>query len=214
MRRTRAALLLSLTAAILAACSGGDDAQPLSSSQEIAAGSSDAASPSPSAQPSTSPPTSGGDSQTVKVFFSRRGSGDECTSVEPVDRRIEKTRSVATAALNELLAGPTETEQDRGFGSLFNDETAGLLRSVRVERGTAFLDLNAGFLRINNVSTSCAGSATVASIEATLRQFPTVEEVRYAVEADPAAFYDFMQMGCPQPPSAGDRCDPAPFRRD
>lgn len=174
----------------------------------------DRSTPTSTADPSPSSQTNGGGSQAVVVFFNRTGEGvAACTAVEGVERRIEQTEAVATAAMNALFAGPSDDEQERRFSSLFSEDTAGLLRSVHVEGETAYLDLSRAFLGINNVSTSCAARMTLSSIEATLTQFPTVEEVRYAVEGDPATFYEFMQIGCPSPRSGGDRCDPAPFQR-
>jgi hypothetical protein len=35
-----------------------------------------------------------------------------------------------------------------------------------------------------------------------------VERVLYAMEGDPAAFYEWLQVGCS---AANDFCDPAPF---
>ena len=44
-------------------------------------------------------------------------------------------RSIAiTAALTQLLAGPTRAERDAGYRSVFTEATAGMLRSVRVTR--------------------------------------------------------------------------------
>jgi spore germination protein GerM len=221
MKRVVLVLVLALTVALLGACSDTTDSSaagglggapsPPGASSPVPGGST---TPSASAASSSNGSRSG--SQTVEVFFNRpEGGVSGCTSVEPVERRVEKTEAVATAALNELFAGPSNAEQARGLMSFFSADTAGLLRSVRVEQQTAYLDLDAAFLEINNVSTTCGGSMTLASIEATLKQFTTVEEIRYAIEAEPATFYDFMQIGCPRPRprSAGDRCDPAPFQR-
>jgi spore germination protein GerM len=119
---------------------------------------------------------------------------------------------VATAALRELFEGPTQPEQDRGFTSLFGPGTGGLLRSVYVDDETAYLDLERAFLDIDNVSTTCGRKMALGSLEATLTQFPTVEDVRYAVEGKPATFYDGLGIGCPSPSPQGDRCDPAPFQ--
>lgn len=147
----------------------------------------------------------------VSVFFNAEQDAT-CTAVEPVERHVGETKAVATAALTELFKGPTDAEQDRGLTSFFHEGTSDLLRSVHVEEGTAYVDLDREFLDINNASTSCGSIMIRSSIEATLTQFSTVEDVRYAIEGEPSAFYDFMQMGCPRPRSDGDRCDPAPFQ--
>jgi spore germination protein GerM len=169
--------------------------------------------PAPSSSPgSSSESTATGSGQTILVFF--REQDGACTAVEPVERQVEETEAVATAALTELFKGPSDAERDRGLTSFFDEGTSGLLRSVHVDGGTAFLDLDAAFFDINNASTSCGSSMIKSSIEATLTQFSTVQDVRYAVEGEPSTFYHFMQMGCPTPRSDGDRCDPAPFSPD
>lgn len=60
---------------------------------------------------------SGEDSMAVKVYFNNSKLDPEfsCNKVFPVDREIVKTKAVATAALEELLKGPTEDEKLRDF---------------------------------------------------------------------------------------------------
>ncbi len=147
----------------------------------------------------------------MQVFFNRID-GSSCSVVEAVPREVPETEAVATAALTELFAGPTAEEEQRGLSSLFDAVTEDLLRSLHVADGVAYLDLDGSFLDLGNASTSCGGSAVMASVEATLEQFATVDEVRYAVEGEPRAFYDFLQIGCPTPSTTGDRCDPDPFQ--
>jgi spore germination protein GerM len=150
----------------------------------------------------------------VQVYFTRMESPTaSCSGVEAVPREVARTEAVATAALTELFGGPSDEEQRRGLSSVFSADTRDLLRTVHVEDGTAYLDLSASLLDIDEASTSCGGSALLASVEATAERFSTVDRVRYAVEGDPRRFYEFVQVGCPAPSTAGDRCDPAPFRR-
>jgi hypothetical protein len=62
-------------------------------------------------------------------------------------------------------------------------------------------------------NTSCGQQAFFAEVETTLRNalrsaaYP-VERVIYAIEGDPAAFYEWMQLGCSE---ANDHCDRSPF---
>ena len=76
---------------------------------------------------------------TVKVYFRRGGAGDPA-SVAPVERAVPKTEMVATAALRELLVGPTVGERVFGYWSQFSSATAGMLRGVRVDRGVGYAD--------------------------------------------------------------------------
>lgn len=151
--------------------------------------------------------------QTVQVYFSRLEGTSSCSAVEASPRQVPETEAVATAALNELFTGPTEAEERTGLSSMFSADTKDLLRQVHVADGIAYLDLDRSLLDIDAASTSCGGTAFMAQIEETLRQFPTVNSVRYAVERDPRSYYEFLQIGCPTPSTVGDRCDPAPFQR-
>lgn len=209
------------TLVVSAAAGCADDGREVRDDQAAAPSASvDAATASPTSVPTVMPstqPTSQPSSpavQEVEVYFNRTDGGAAfCTEVVSVTRQVRETEAVATAALEELFAGPTEQEEQRGLSSFFSGSTRGLLRSVHVEDGTAYLDLGPGLLDLGNASTTCGASALTTSIEQTLRQFPTVDEVRYAVEGEPETFYDFIQVGCPRPRSDGDRCDPEPFSR-
>jgi spore germination protein GerM len=122
---------------------------------------------------------------------------DDCQKVAPVKRTIPKTASVATAALLELFKGPTpeEAKEYTGFGP---PETNGILKSVRVKGGAAYVNFNkALYEQMGNATSSCGGGF-FSMIDATLMQFPTVKKVYYAVEGDTDGFYEWVQVGeCP-----------------
>lgn len=201
VRRTAVRVLPVLGAAVAVVACGVAPERDAAPRPAPATPTTAAASPSPS-------PT-----QTLQVFFTPTDAAGDCAAVEGVDREVPRTEAVATAALQQLFAGPTEAEQRRGLRSFFGPETRGLLRSVRVADGVAYVDLDAQVLQLNGASTSCGSAALTATIGRTLRQFPTVDDVRHAVEGDPSAFSAFVQAGCPEPRRPGDRCDPEPFRR-
>ena len=119
-----------------------------------------------------------------------------CAEVTPVKREVQTTRAVATAALNELFKGPTAEEEARGLRSFFGPRTADLLRSIRIEDGVAYVDLD-DITDINNVSTSCGSMTFLAQMDATLKQFPTVTQAVYAMEGAPSSFYASLELVCP-----------------
>jgi immunoglobulin-like protein involved in spore germination/sporulation and spore germination protein len=92
---------------------------------------------------------------TVRVYFLRDG------KVAPVARSVALP-AVATAALEQLVAGPTAQEAAAGYTSAARDTTT----SVTITNGIATLDLP---------SLSHAGLAQVVY---TLTQFPTVHGIR------------------------------------
>lgn len=134
-----------------------------------------------------------------------------CSEVVPVKRQVRKTQAVATAALIELLKGPTAREEARGLASFFSSETADLLRSVRVEDGVAYVDLE-DIVGISNVSTSCGSTYFLSQMDATLKQFPTIKKTVYATAGSPESFYTFLQRVCPGPVAdAEGNCAPGRF---
>jgi immunoglobulin-like protein involved in spore germination/sporulation and spore germination protein len=82
--------------------------------------------------------------------------------VQPVAREVPQTQAVAQAALDELAAGTTASEEELGMTS---DASFGI-SGVTIENGIATLD--------GEVPTSRTGRAQVVY---TLTQFPTVQHV-------------------------------------
>jgi hypothetical protein len=113
------------------------------------------------------------------VFFSSEsfGAGSvECDEVSAVEREVSKTQAVARAALNALLAGPTQAETNQGLTT--NIPNGVELNDIRIENGTAYVDFSE---ELNQVGGSCSVTAIRAQIEETLLQFPTVDDVVISV---------------------------------
>ena len=147
----RIALALVLVAA-LAGCGGAN--QP--------------AETTPRAEPATA-----GETTPLRVYFLRDG------KVGPVARSVPHTQGVATAALQELLKGPTSTEQGIGLTTRVADGTT--LNYVSVADGVATVEL----------SPEPVTPAARAQVVYTLTQFPTVEAVRFGAGAAPVDRTDF-----------------------
>jgi Tol biopolymer transport system component len=131
----------------------------------------------------------------VSVFLSRedREPGD----VVAVPRTVQGP-AVLARAIAALLEGPTAAEQDEGFWSWFSEDTAGMLRSARVEDGTAHLDFDDFRDIIPNASTAAGSAALLGEIEATALQFDSVDAVRCAFLGDEEAFYAWLQRSPPE----------------
>lgn len=116
---------------------------------------------------------------------------------QPVKRTIAKTPSVATAALNELLKGPTD-EEAKAYSGFGPPETDGILRSINVKNRTAYVNFTKRmFVQMGNATTSCGGGF-FSMTDATLMQFSTIKKVVYAVEGSTSDFYEWVQVGgCP-----------------
>lgn len=116
------------------------------------------------------------DALKIKVFFNNSQMDPEfsCDKVFPVERIIPKTQAVARAALEELLAGPTEKERLReGFFTNLNPGVK--IQSLVIENKTAKVDFNEQLEF--QVGGSCRVTAIRAQIIETLKQFSTVNDV-------------------------------------
>ena len=140
------------------------------------------------------------ETMTLKVYFHNDKidrEWNDCKKVYPVTRTIPKTFAVATAALQELLKGPT-AEEAATFSGFAPPETNGILKSVKVKNGAAYVNFTkALYEQMGNATSSCGGGF-FSMADATLMQFPTIKKVYYAVEGDTNGFYEWVQVGeCP-----------------
>jgi hypothetical protein len=129
------------------------------------------------------------------VFFHNdvlSGDPSDCEAVFPVQRSAPRDPAVAAMALRSLFAGPTPDERVQGYRSFFSAATAGLLKSVRIESGVAYVDLHDPRALLAGATSSCGSAELLSEMLATLRQFPTVERAIYAIEDDRQAFYQWM----------------------
>jgi spore germination protein GerM len=139
---------------------------------------------------------------TIKLYFHNEKLNpnmEDCNKVFPVTRRIPRTTGVARAALEELFRGTTAEEESRKFSGFPPADTAGILKSVNVKNGAAYVNFTSRmFEQMGNATTSCGGSAFFSMVEKTLMQFPTIKKVYYAVDGNTDEFYEWVQVGeCP-----------------
>lgn len=112
----------------------------------------------------------------VVVFFNKEGE-TECDKVFPTRREIESTIQIGSAALKELLKGPTLEEKQKGYITNIPEETQ--LNKLTIENGTAIADFSE---ELNLAAGSCRVQAIRAQITMTLMQFSTVEDVIITIE--------------------------------
>jgi hypothetical protein len=202
-------------ALLLGALPTGAPAQPASASASASASAPTATpAPAPGADPAgMAPAVPPALATRFVVYFNRLAvAGEpaaECDSVRAVPRSVPRTPAVAGAALRALFAGPSAPEQAAGWRSPFSAATAGLLRSVRLVQGTAYVDLADHPTLWARAGASCSAAELLVAIERTLRQFPSVRRVVIAVEGDPRRFYDAIGLRCD---ASNDHCSPRPFQ--
>lgn len=133
----------------------------------------------------------------VGVFFGV--AGPSCEEVERFPRLVDSP-AVARGALEALLAGPTAEEAAAGAFFGLPPQPPRTVRSARIEDGTAHVDFGPLQRSASGAETTSCGSAQLlASLDATLTQFPTIDRARYSIEGSEEAFYAFAGERVPPP---------------
>lgn len=138
------------------------------------------------------------DRHRVKVFFTTEESIDGSCKVTDARRRTTTGPDILHDTMNWLMRGPRRAEQEDGLTSFFSRRTAGMVNSVRVEDGTAYVDFDDLRRIIPGASSSCGSASLMAELSRTAKQFATVDRVVFSLEGSVAAFYNWLQLDPPQ----------------
>jgi hypothetical protein len=95
------------------------------------------------------------------------GSGNDCSEVFPVKRRVPNAEILGPSALDALLNGPLPEERAKGYESAINDGV--IIQKFDVENGVAYVDFNSKF---SEVGGSCKVIAIRSQIEKTIDDLP------------------------------------------
>ncbi len=139
----------------------------------------------------------------VKIYLANSEKNprtDDCGKVFVVTRSIIKTKAVAKAALQELFKGVTDNEKAKNYESVFSAESSSILKNLNISKGSAFVNFNSSIEQsVSSASANCARDTFFSQIEKTLKQFPNIRKVFYAIDGKPADFYDWIRIGeCPK----------------
>jgi spore germination protein GerM len=193
---------LMLMGALLAACSAGvgsaGTVAPRSTPDEGAAatgspGATASASGQPSGPGATATPRATTPSSNkkiaLKVYFpDYLGSDDSAPVLVPAYREVDQTVAVATAAVRQLLAGPTDEERAHNLatGTLGTDIPQGtLLLGITIQNGLATVDLSREFESSASGGDLKSMSYRFAQVVYTVSQFPTVSRVNFRLDGKP-----------------------------
>ena len=165
--RVATGLIAWALVAIIAACSPSPSLPP--SAAPISSATPDASS-------DASPSASAGGTTVVRAYFYLDGPMGSAGLV-PVAREIPEQLTVGTAALEALLAGPTNDETAAGVASAV--PAGSRLLGLAIADGVATVDLSTEF-------DSGGGSTSIfvrlGQVIYTLTQFPTVQAVRFQID--------------------------------
>lgn len=160
--------------ALLAGCSGRDENGEQTPTAEPTTGTeTPTATTEPGESPTASPTSTGGDELDLSVFFMRN------EKVAPVVRSVERTVATGRAAMEELLKGPNETDQDFGMSTAIPEGTE--LLGLEINNQVATVDLSEEF---ESGGGSLSMQARLAQVVYTLTQFPTVDSVIFEIEGE------------------------------
>lgn len=173
---------------------GGDSTRPGAAVPGITSPS--AGSPTSTGFASPGAPGTVPSTMAVTVYF-HRGPADDPTEVVAVRRTVPRSAKVATAALTQLLAGPTRSERAAGYWSMFGPATAGMMRSVRVADSVGYADFRDLRPVIPSAGSSAGTAAMLAELDTTFKQFSTVRRTIYSLNGDVPAFYEWLQLSPP-----------------
>lgn len=173
MSRARSFLCIGLVLALgLTACSDDDPAASPSSAPSETPSSS--ASESPSATPTPATVT-----QPVRLWLTL----EEFTGLTARDAQVTPPR-FATAAVTELLKGPSPSESSNGWGTAIPAGTE--LLGIDLDDGVATVDLSSEF-------ESGGGSLSVrmrlAQLVYTLTEFQTIQSVSLEIDGEPVTTF-------------------------
>jgi len=117
----------------------------------------------------------------IKVYFNNNNLDFEisCNKVFASEREILKTEAIGSAAINELLEGPTSDEINQGFYTNINSGVK--LQGLSIdENGIAHADFDKQLEQ--GIGGSCKISAIRAQIVETLKQFSTIKDVVISID--------------------------------
>jgi hypothetical protein len=134
--------------------------------------------------------------RTVQVFHNT-GEGTDCAQITGYPRDATGLVAPISLTLDQLVAGPTAEERALGASSFFSLATADSIRSIDLRQdGLLIVDFADIRTAINNASTSCGSVALLASLNATVFQFPAVNRVQYQFNGSCDDFFEFLQSSC------------------
>lgn len=195
--------MLALAAGLAAAACGGeepaaDTVPPTTAEQPATTGAPAETETEPveTGETETEPAV---ETMTVAIYLLR---GEQ---VGVAHRTVDKQETVGTAALEELLRGPSPEETAAGLGTSIPEGTT--LNGLTIEGGIATVDLSGEF---DDGGGSLAMFTRLAQVVHTLTGFPTVEGVLFELDGEPVETFSSEGIVLDGPQTREDYEDQAP----
>ncbi|NNE96493.1 MAG: GerMN domain-containing protein [Acidimicrobiales bacterium] len=184
--------IVAVLTLVVASCGSDDVASSSTTTATTAESTTTTTEPTSTTTSST---TTAAPQAMVQVYFSS-GDGSDCSQVAAFDRAVPADSDLIAAALNQLVAGPTDDEIATGVGSFFSAETADVVSSVTLEDGLVLVDFADLRPLMPNASTSCGSMALMSQLNTTLFQFDEIERIIYQIDGSCALFGNWLQTEC------------------
>jgi germination protein M len=171
-------------------------------------GSATPATPGPTATPrATAAPTAAPTGTTIVRAYFFLGSFTENAGLAPVLREVPKTQAVATAAMRQLLRGPSEAQLAARPAMYTTIPDGTRLLGLAIKNGVATVNLSREF-------ESGGGSASIlgrlAQVVYTLTQFSTVDKVLFELDGEPVTVFSGEGVVLDHPVGRADYRDQLP----
>jgi germination protein M len=141
----------------------------------------------------------------VAYFLIDDPSSDANPTLVPVSRVVPRTEGVGRAALEELLAGPTELEACCGISTAIPEGT--ILLGLTIEDGLATVDLSREF---ESGGGTFSMGARLAQVVYTITRFPTVDRVNFQLDGEPVTVFSGEGLVLDHPVTRDDYLDYLP----
>lgn len=130
----------------------------------------------------------------LTIYFIRDG---EPVAVER-EAPVPSPGLAPSAAVMELVRGPTPEEEAEGITSWFSPETADLVRAVSMGGdGQVLVDFHAELRdRAPGATSSMGAELVLMELNETLFQFPDVQSVEYTIDGSCEAFWNWLEYEC------------------
>jgi hypothetical protein len=137
----------------------------------------------------------------VRAYFLLADQGGGDSTLVPVLREVPESPAVAHAAMTALLAGPSSSERraDPPISTLIPAGTT--LLGVRVDDGTATVDLSGGFASGGGTRSM---TGRLAQVVYTLTQFSRVDRVTFELDGVPVTTFSTEGIDTSEPLARAD----------
>ena len=182
MRRHVAHLVIGLAALGLVGTAGACGSSSRSTQTSPTTASASTTAPTTVVPETTIPPTTStsqpASTVDVRVYFLH---GEK---IDVAHRTVTATSLMATAAMTELLAGPSPADQAAGLSTTVPAGTR--LLGINVANGVATVDLSG---TVASGGGSLSMTARLAQVTYTLTQFPTINAVAFNLDGKPVSVF-------------------------